>query len=171
MRHVNTSGCEQFCSFLTKFRCFLRGFNYPTSSLFTLLLFNLQNCHTVGVDDNDFGLGSTHFSDQTRSHFLGPYVFHGIYYDQYHLSDDDSDETIADTDSGAFNDIVFETDMDCEQNDWWSRAKSSFPVIERKGENTVSTISHIHGWKLVEIASSASFISTTSIISTNFLYW
>ncbi|CAF4848562.1 unnamed protein product [Rotaria socialis] len=48
-KDINTSVCEQFFSFLTKFRCSLRGFNYPTSTLFSLLLSHLKNCHTTGI--------------------------------------------------------------------------------------------------------------------------
>lgn len=41
-KEINTSVCEQFFSYLTKFSFALRGFNYPTSTLFTMLLFHLK---------------------------------------------------------------------------------------------------------------------------------
>ncbi|CAF1627339.1 unnamed protein product, partial [Didymodactylos carnosus] len=40
-KNINTSVCEQFFSFLTKFRSSLRGFNYPQ--------YKLKNCKTVTV--------------------------------------------------------------------------------------------------------------------------
>jgi hypothetical protein len=80
-KNVNTSVCEQFFSFLTKFRYSLRGFNYPTSTLFTLLLFHLKNCHTTGIKTNAFGLGRCSFSDKIKPHFLSSCVFESVHFD------------------------------------------------------------------------------------------
>jgi hypothetical protein len=80
-KNVNTSVCEQFFSFLTKFRYSLRGFNYPTSTLFTLLLFHLKNSHTTGIKTNDFGLGRRFLADKIRPHFLSPCVFESVSFD------------------------------------------------------------------------------------------
>ena len=80
-KDINTSVCEQFFSFLTKFRLSLRGFNYPTSTLFTLLLFHLKNCHTTGVSPNNFGLAHASFPAAIRPHFSGSCVFDGVVLD------------------------------------------------------------------------------------------
>ena len=60
--NIHTSLCEQFFSFVTKFRSSLRGFNYPTSTLFTLLLFHLKNSQTTGIKSDAFGLGRCCFA-------------------------------------------------------------------------------------------------------------
>ena len=80
-KQINTSLCEQFFSFLTKFRFALRGFNYPTSTLFTLLLFHLKNCHTTGIKANDFGLGRKYFHDKIQEHFINPCIFESVAFD------------------------------------------------------------------------------------------
>ncbi|CAF3850775.1 unnamed protein product [Adineta steineri] len=80
-KHINTSICEQFFSFLTKFRFALRGFNYPTSTLFTLLLFHLKNCHTTSIKKNDFGLGYQYFNDKIKDHFINPCIFESVIFD------------------------------------------------------------------------------------------
>jgi hypothetical protein len=80
-KNINTSLCEQFFSFLTKFRSSLRGFNYPTSTLFTLLLFHLKNSHTTGIRTNAFGLGRCYFANKIRPHFLSPCIFESVRFD------------------------------------------------------------------------------------------
>lgn len=80
-KNINTSVCEQFFSFLTKYRCSLRGFNYPTSTLFSLLLFHLKNSHTTGIKTNAFGLGHHLFADKIKPHFVSPCVFESVYFD------------------------------------------------------------------------------------------
>ena len=77
-KNISTSVCEQFFSFLSKFRFSLRGFNYPTSTLFTLLLFHSKNCHTAGIKANDFGLGELYFSALIKSHFVNPCIFESV---------------------------------------------------------------------------------------------
>jgi hypothetical protein len=80
-KDINTSVCEQFFSFLTKFRFSLRGFNYPTSTLFTLLLFHLKNCHSTGVKTNDFGRGQLYFGADIKPHFISPCIFETVDYE------------------------------------------------------------------------------------------
>ncbi|CAF0829804.1 unnamed protein product [Adineta steineri] len=80
-KHINTSICEQFFSFLTKFRFASRGFNYPTSTLFTLLLFHLKNCHTTSIKKNDFGLGYQYFNDKIKDHFINSCIFESVIFD------------------------------------------------------------------------------------------
>lgn len=80
-KNINTSICEQFFSFLTKFRTSLRGFNYPTSTLFALLLFHLKNSHTTGIKQNAFGLGRCSFPDKIKPHFIGPCIFESVQFD------------------------------------------------------------------------------------------
>ncbi len=80
-KQINTSVCEQFFSYLTKFRFALRGFNYPASTLFTLLLFHLKNCHTTGVKPNDFGLGRRYFNDKIQDHFINSCIFESVTFD------------------------------------------------------------------------------------------
>jgi hypothetical protein len=46
-RGINTSLAEQTFAYITKFKQSLRSFSYPTSALFTLLLFHLRNCDRV----------------------------------------------------------------------------------------------------------------------------
>jgi hypothetical protein len=99
-KNVNTSVCEQFFSFLTKFRYSLRGFNYPTSTLFTLLLFHLKNSHTTGIKTNAFGLARRSFPDKIRSHFVSPCVFDSVNFDldkkqETSRKDYDTEEPIA----------------------------------------------------------------------------
>jgi hypothetical protein len=47
---VNTSVAEQTFAYLTNFKLALRSFAYPTSALFTILLFHLRNCDRVNQD-------------------------------------------------------------------------------------------------------------------------
>ncbi|CAF1169980.1 unnamed protein product [Adineta steineri] len=47
---INTSIAEQTFSYLTNFKTSLRSFSYPTSALFTILLFHLKNCDTLNQD-------------------------------------------------------------------------------------------------------------------------
>lgn len=44
---INTSIAEQTFSYLTNFKLALRSFSYPTSALFTILLFHLKNCDKI----------------------------------------------------------------------------------------------------------------------------
>ena len=80
-RQINTSLCEQFFLFLTKFRFALRGFNYLTSTLFLLLLFHLKNCHTTGIKANDFGLGRKYFHNKIQEHVINPCIFENVAFD------------------------------------------------------------------------------------------
>ena len=80
-KNINTSVCEQFFSSLTKSRCSLRGFNYPTSTLFSLLLFHLKNSRATGIKTNAFGLDHHLFADKIKPHFVSPCVFEGVYFD------------------------------------------------------------------------------------------
>ena len=80
-KNINTSVCEQFFSFLTKFRCSLRGFNYPTSTLFSLLIFHLKNSHTTEIKTNALELGHHLFADKIKSHFVSPCVVESVYFD------------------------------------------------------------------------------------------
>ncbi|CAF1517064.1 unnamed protein product [Adineta steineri] len=41
---------EQTFSYLTNFKNSLRSFSYPTSALFTILLFHLKNCDALDQD-------------------------------------------------------------------------------------------------------------------------
>ncbi|CAF1467507.1 unnamed protein product [Adineta ricciae] len=47
---INTSIAEQTFSYLTNFKTSLRSFSYPSSALFTILLFHLKNCDTLKQD-------------------------------------------------------------------------------------------------------------------------
>ena len=47
---INTSIAEQTFSYLTNFKASLRSFCYPTSALFTILLFHLKNCSKLKQD-------------------------------------------------------------------------------------------------------------------------
>jgi hypothetical protein len=47
---INTSIAEQMFSYLTNFKLALRSFAYPTSALFTILLFHLKNCDKLKQD-------------------------------------------------------------------------------------------------------------------------
>ncbi|CAM4878914.1 unnamed protein product [Rotaria socialis] len=78
---INTSVCEQFFSFLTKFRCSLKGFNYPTSTLFSLLLSHLKNCHTTGIKQNAVRLGHYYFADKIKPHFISGCIFESVQFD------------------------------------------------------------------------------------------
>jgi hypothetical protein len=53
---VNTSIAEQTFSYLTNFKTTLRSFSYPTSALFTILLFHLKNCDKLQQDPGQQGL-------------------------------------------------------------------------------------------------------------------
>jgi hypothetical protein len=53
---INTSLAEQTFSYLTKFKVALRSFSYPTSALFTILLFHLKNCDKLNQDPAQQGL-------------------------------------------------------------------------------------------------------------------
>ena len=77
-KDINTSLYEQFFSFLTKFRSSLRNFNYPTSTLFPLLLFHLKNCHTTGIKQNAFGLDRCSFADKINPHFVSACIFESV---------------------------------------------------------------------------------------------
>ena len=92
MKYINTSVCEQFFSFLTKFRFSLRGFNYPTSSLFTLLLFHLKNCHTIGINANAFRLARKHFPSHIKPYFVSACVFDSVAADKGQSKDNDYDD-------------------------------------------------------------------------------
>lgn len=48
LKGVNTSIAEQTFSYLSKFKSALRTFSYPTSALFTILIFHLKNCDKLG---------------------------------------------------------------------------------------------------------------------------
>ena len=108
MQDINTSVCEQLFSYLTKFRCSLRGYNYPYSTLFTFLLFHLKNCHTVGIDPNATGLGRTNFSSHIKRHYISQCIFESIHNDSKPTlidevgsvddDDDDDDDAIMATD-------------------------------------------------------------------------
>ena len=95
-KDINTSVCEQFFSFLTKFRSSLRGFNYPASTLFTSLLFHLKNSHTTGIKTTAFGLGYCYFPDKIRPHFVSPCIFESINSDinkkQVHLANKEGEK-------------------------------------------------------------------------------
>lgn len=108
MQDINTSVCEQFFSYLTKFRCSLRGYNYPYSTLFTFLLFHLKNCHTVGIDPNATGLGRTNFSSHIKRHYISQYIFESIH--------NDSKPTLIGHDI-ATNDEVGSVDDDDDDDD------------------------------------------------------
>lgn len=110
MEDINTSVCEQFFSFLTKFRYSLRGYNYPYSTLFTLLLFHLKNCHTVGVDANAMGLGQIHFSNHIKRHFISQCIFEGIHNDSKPKLINNDDATNNEVDSDGDENIIMETD-------------------------------------------------------------
>jgi hypothetical protein len=43
-------------SYLTNFKCALRSFSYPTSALFTILLFHLKNCHKLNQNPSQQGI-------------------------------------------------------------------------------------------------------------------
>lgn len=47
---INTSIAEQTFSYLTNFKTSLRSFCYPTSALFTIILFHLKNCDKLKQD-------------------------------------------------------------------------------------------------------------------------
>jgi hypothetical protein len=53
---INTSIAEQTFSYLTNFKTALRSFSYPTSALFTILLFHLKNCDKLNQDPAQQGL-------------------------------------------------------------------------------------------------------------------
>jgi hypothetical protein len=53
---INTSLAEQTFSYLTNFKTSLRSFSYPTSALFTILLFHLKNCDKLNQDPAEQGL-------------------------------------------------------------------------------------------------------------------
>jgi hypothetical protein len=53
---INTSIAEQTFSYLTNFKIALRSFSYPTSALFTILLFHLKNCDKLSQDPAQQGL-------------------------------------------------------------------------------------------------------------------
>lgn len=53
---INTSIAEQTFSYLTNFKVALRSFSYPTSALFTILLFHLKNCEKRNIDPGKHGL-------------------------------------------------------------------------------------------------------------------
>ncbi|CAF1678978.1 unnamed protein product [Adineta ricciae] len=53
---INTSLAEQTFSYLTNFKLALRSFAYPTSALFTILLFHLKNCDKLNEDPAQVGL-------------------------------------------------------------------------------------------------------------------
>ncbi|CAF3923072.1 unnamed protein product [Rotaria sp. Silwood1] len=53
---INTSIAEQTFSYLTNFKTALRSFSYPTSALFTILLFHLKNCDKINQDPAQQGL-------------------------------------------------------------------------------------------------------------------
>ncbi|UJR29601.1 hypothetical protein I4U23_010817 [Adineta vaga] len=53
---INTSLAEQTFSYLTNFKLALRSFAYPTSALFTILLFHLKNCDKLSEDPAQVGL-------------------------------------------------------------------------------------------------------------------
>ncbi|CAF1449401.1 unnamed protein product [Rotaria sordida] len=57
---INTSIAEQTFSYLTNFKTALRSFSYPTSALFTILLFHLKNCDKINQDpaQQDLIIGS-----------------------------------------------------------------------------------------------------------------
>ncbi|CAF3163957.1 unnamed protein product [Rotaria sp. Silwood2] len=88
-KHINTSVCEQFFSFLTKFRTSLRVFNYPTSSLFNMLLFHLKNADTTGININNFGLGQSYFGNDIKLHFISSCISESI---DYELANENSIE-------------------------------------------------------------------------------
>ena len=104
MKNVNTSVCEQFFSYLTKFRYSIRGFNYPISSLFTLLLFHLKNCHTIGLSSSAFGQAQKYFPSRIKPYFASPCVFDSIIIENNHPyldpdpDNDDDDENEHSTD-------------------------------------------------------------------------
>jgi hypothetical protein len=52
---INTSIAEQTFSYLTHFKLALRSFSYPTSALFTILLFHLKNCDKIFQDPDQKG--------------------------------------------------------------------------------------------------------------------
>ena len=58
---INTSIAEQTFSYLANFKVALRSFSYPTSILFTILLFHLKNCDKLNQNPSQQGLiiGST----------------------------------------------------------------------------------------------------------------
>jgi hypothetical protein len=53
---INTSIAEQSFSYLTNFKIALRNFSYPSSMLFTILLFHLKNCDKLKQDPAQQGL-------------------------------------------------------------------------------------------------------------------
>lgn len=46
---INTQVAEQMFAYLSKFKNSFRGYNYPKSTIFYLILFHLKNCTTVGI--------------------------------------------------------------------------------------------------------------------------
>jgi hypothetical protein len=96
--NINTSVCEQFFSFLTKFRFSLRHFNYSTSTLFTSLIFHLKKCNTTSIKSNAFGLGRSFFAAGIRSHFIGFCVFQTIKSDIKEKQEESEEEKTEETD-------------------------------------------------------------------------
>jgi hypothetical protein len=68
---VNTSIAEQTFSYLTRFKCALRSFSYPTSALFTILLFHLKNCDKLNQSPSqtELNIGSS-ISDKMKEQAL-----------------------------------------------------------------------------------------------------
>lgn len=50
---INTQVAEQGFAYLSKFKNSFRGYNYPKSSIFFLILFHLKNCTTTGISSFD----------------------------------------------------------------------------------------------------------------------
>jgi hypothetical protein len=91
-KNINTSICEQSFSFLAKFRFSLRSFNYPTSTLFALLLFHLKNCRTSGIKASAFGLGQSMFAANIRSQFDSPCIFEAFHFTEPMDNDKEEDD-------------------------------------------------------------------------------
>ena len=47
---ISTQVAEQMFSYFSRFTNCFRGYNYPKSTIFYLILFHLKNCVTVGID-------------------------------------------------------------------------------------------------------------------------
>ncbi|CAF2103032.1 unnamed protein product [Rotaria magnacalcarata] len=98
---INTSIAEQMFSYLAKFKIALGSFSYPTSALFTILLFHLKNCDKVNQNPFQQGviIGSsleTIIQDQTSSQTYC--VFETLIIENGYSENDDSqiDDTYVD---------------------------------------------------------------------------
>lgn len=108
---INTSIAEQTFSYLTNFKISLASFSYPTSALFTMLLFHLKNCDKLDQDPAQFSLidGTILESKIKDQKIFQSYCI----FETLSLEEDEEEETVEDNTQGqAHINVAEQVDQD-----------------------------------------------------------